>query len=96
MLLHRPRLALVLLPQDAEEQRARAGHDGDVGHAVVAGVLLEAGDDALEEGVVRDGAHGVVADARGHRAAQPRRVLQHDVEAPRAPVVEVEVDAAVV
>ena len=43
-----------------------------------------------------NGAHGVVGDAGWNCAAQPGWVLEHDIEAAVAAVVEVEVDAAVV
>ncbi|KFY23859.1 hypothetical protein V491_02390 [Pseudogymnoascus sp. VKM F-3775] len=91
-----PLLGHVLLPDDGEEERACRRHDGDVGHAVVVCVALETLNHALEEGVVWDGAHGVVADARGERAAQPGWVLEHHVQTPGAAIVEIKVDAAVV
>lgn len=89
-------LGHVLLPDDGEEERTRRRHHRDVGHAIVVCVALEALDHALEEGVVRNGAHGVVADARGERASEPGRVLEHHVQTPCATIVEIEVDAAVV
>lgn len=86
----------VLLPDDGQEEGAGAVHDGDVGHAPVAAVGLEGLDDAQEEGVLGDGAHGVVADARGDGEAQPGGVAQERVKTAVAAIVKVNVDAAVV
>lgn len=66
----------ILLPHDAQEQRAGAVHDSDVGQAPVAIIRLEAADDMLVEGVAGGGAQGVVADAGWGGAACPGGVLQ--------------------
>jgi len=66
----------VFLPDDGEEERAGAVHDGDVGQLPVLVVGREGFDDAQEEGVVRDGAHGVVGDAGRDGAVHPGWVGQ--------------------
>jgi hypothetical protein len=53
-------IAHILLPNDGQEQRTSRVHDRDVGKEPVAVVLLQHLDCAEEEGVLRDGAHGVV------------------------------------
>lgn len=85
-----------VLPDHGEEQGPRRRHDGDVGQEPGAVGALQGLDDAEEEGVLRDRSHGVVADARGHCAAQPGGVRQQRVQASLAPVVQIDVDAAVV
>lgn len=69
----------VLLPDDGEEERAGAVHDGDVGQLPVLVVGREGFDDAEEKGVVRDGAHGVVGDAGRDGAVHPGWVGQEGV-----------------
>mgnify|MGYP001594551827 FL=1 len=53
----------VLFPDNRQEKRSGGGHEDDVWHAVVVCVVLEALDDALAEGVVGDGARGVVTNS---------------------------------
>lgn len=92
----RPRRADVLLPDHGEKERTRAVHDRDVRHPPVAVVGLQRLDHAEEERVLRDGAHGIVADASGDREPDPRRVAEEGVESTVAAVVQVHVGAAVV
>ncbi|KFZ23141.1 hypothetical protein V502_02380, partial [Pseudogymnoascus sp. VKM F-4520 (FW-2644)] len=88
--------AHVLLPDNRQEERSGGGHDGDVWHAIVFCVGLEALNDALEEGMVGDGAHGVVTNSRWESAAHPGGVSEHNLKASCASVVEIKVDAAIV
>jgi hypothetical protein len=66
--------ANILLPDDAQKERAGAVHDSDVGNAPITIVLLEALDDAQEEGMLGHRAHSVVRDARGDGSADPGTV----------------------
>ena len=86
----------VFLPDHREEEGARGAHDGDVGQDPLAVVALEALDHAEEERVLGHGAHDVVGDSRRDGAADPGAVGEEGVETSLAPVVEVEIDAAVV
>jgi hypothetical protein len=92
----RPLRRNILLPHDAQEQRAGAIHDGDVRQAPVAIIRLETRYDVFVERMARRRPQRVVADARGRRAARPGGVLEEGVEGARGLDVEVEVDAAVV
>lgn len=76
-----PAPPLVFLPDDGEEEWARAVHDGDVGKLPVAVVGDQGFDYGGEEGVVRGRAHGVVGDAGGVGAADPGGVGEEGVEA---------------
>lgn len=58
-------LAVVVVPYQAEEERAGGGHDGDVGREPVVVVDRQGVDDLADEGVVGDGADDIVANARG-------------------------------
>ena len=86
----------ISLPDHGEEQRAGAGHDGDVGEEPVAIVGLELLGHEQEERVARRGAHSVVRDPRGVGRVYPGGELQEGVHPAVAPIVEVEVYAAVV
>lgn len=86
----------VFFPHDGEEKRTGGVHDGYIWDFPVAVVGLERLDYAAEEGMLGDGAHGVVGDAGGDRAADPGRVGEEGREGALAAVVEVDVDAAVV
>ena len=55
----------ILLPHDAQEQRASRVHDGDIRGVPVAVVRLEGLDDTQEERMVGHGAHNVVGDPSG-------------------------------
>ncbi|QSZ30711.1 hypothetical protein DSL72_000269 [Monilinia vaccinii-corymbosi] len=79
--------AHVFDPEHGQEERPRAVHDGDVGHAPVAIVGLQGVDDAEEEGVLGHGAHGVVADSRGDGPAEPGGIAEEGVESSVAAVV---------
>ena len=92
----RPVRSDVLLPDHREEERARTVHDCDVRHAPVAVVGLQRLDHAQEEGVLRHRAHGIVADARRHREADPGWVAEEGVEPAVAAIVQVHVGAAIV
>ena len=96
MVFERALHAHVLLPDNRQEERSGGGHDGDVWHAIVFCVVLEALDDALEEGMVGDGAHGVVTNSRWESAAHPGGVSEHNLKASCASIVEIKVDAAIV
>lgn len=61
----------VFLPDHRQEQWTRGIHDRDVGEEPVAVVLLQQLDHTKEEGVLRDGAHGIVGDTGWHCAANP-------------------------
>lgn len=69
----------VLLPDNRQEQRTRRVHDGNVREKPMAVVLLEQLDHAQEEGVLGNGAHGVVGDTGGHSAAHPRGVSEQGI-----------------
>lgn len=72
---------VVVSPDYAQEEGSGGGHDGDVWQNPPAIVIWEGVDSLEEEGVAGDGAHGVVGDARGCRAADPGWVCQEGVEA---------------
>lgn len=71
----------VVSPDDAEEERAGRGHDGDVGQWPAAVVVGQRVDGLEKEGVTGDGAHGIVGDACGDGAANPSWVGKEGVEA---------------
>ena len=73
--------AFVFLPDDAEEERAGTVHDCYVRKFPIPIVRYERFDYKGEERVVGDGAHGVVGDAGGIRAADPGWVGKKRVEA---------------
>ena len=73
--------ALILLPDDTEEQRTGTVHDCYVGEFPIAVVWNQRFDDEGEEGVVGDGAHGIVGDTGGIGAANPGWVGEERVEA---------------
>nr|POE76215.1 hypothetical protein CFP56_59694 [Quercus suber] len=83
-------------PDDGEEERSGARHDGDVGHDPAAVVVLQLLDDPHEEGMLGHGAHDIVADAGGDGAAEEGRVGEQGLERAVAAVVHVDVDAPVV
>ena len=72
---------VVVSPDDAQKQRSRRGHDGNVREWPAAVVVGQRVDRLEEEGVARDRAHGVVGDACGKRTADPRRVGEERVKA---------------
>lgn len=69
-----------LVPDDAQEQGARGGHDGDVWHHPVSVVALQDIGDADEEGVFGGGGHDVVGDACWVGFAGPGGVCEERVE----------------
>lgn len=73
--------AFIFLPDDAEKERAGTVHDCYVGESPVAVVGNQRLDYEGEEGVVGNGAHGVVGDAGGISAADPGWVGEERVEA---------------
>lgn len=83
------------MPDDAEEERAGTVHDCYVRKFPIPIVGYERFDYKGEERVVGDGAHGVVGDAGGIRAADPGWVGKKRVEAAVATIVEVDVDTAI-
>lgn len=72
---------VVVAPYDAEVERACRGHDCDVWEGPSAVVVGERVDGLEEEGVAGYCAHGVVGDAGGGCAADPRWVGEERVEA---------------
>lgn len=84
-----------MTPDDAQEERAGRGHDGDIWQDPIAVVSWERVDDTQEEGMARDRAHGVVGDASGYGPPQPGRVGQEGVEATVTAIVQVNVDATI-
>ena len=72
---------VVVSPDETEEQWTGGSHDGDVRENPSAVVLGERVDCLEEEGVARDGAHGIIGDARGVCAADPGRVRQQRIKA---------------
>lgn len=84
--------AHVFDPEDGEEERSGTVHYGDVWHAPVSVVGLKGFDDAEEEGMLGDGTHGIVADSRGDRTAQPGGIAEEGIKTSVTAVVEVNVD----
>lgn len=76
--------AVIVAPDDTQEERARRAHDGDVGEQPAAVVVREGVDDLEEEGVARNSAHRVIGDTGRGRAAHPGGVGEEGVEAPVA------------
>ena len=72
--------ALVLLPDDTEEERTGTVHDCYVGEFPIAVVWNQRFNDEGEEGVVGNGAHGIVGDTGGVGAANPGWVGEKRVE----------------
>ena len=72
--------ALILLPDDTEEERTGTVHDCNVGEFPIAVVWNQRFDDEGEEGVVGDGAHGIIRDTGGVGAANPGWVGEKRVE----------------
>lgn len=72
--LVRRALGRVVPPDDAQEERPGGAHDGNVRQQPIPIVLGQHVNYAQEERMTRDRAHGVVGDARRHRAADPGRV----------------------
>lgn len=64
----------VLLPDDAEEERAGAVHDSDVRELPILVIGFQRFDHEEEEGMGRYRTHGVVGDASGCGAAHPSRI----------------------
>ena len=71
---------VVLNPENAEEERAGRGHDGDVGQRPPAVVLLQRGDNVQEERVIGHGAHCIVGYAGWEGAAQKGWIGEEGVE----------------
>ena len=72
---------LILFPDHGKEEGPRGKHDGYVGEDPGSVVPLQAIDDAEEEGVLGNGAHGVVAYAGRGGAAHPGGIGEERVEA---------------
>ena len=72
---------VVVPPDQTEKQGARRGHDGDVGQRPAAVVVGQRVNGLEEEGMAGNGAHGIVGDARGNRAADPCWVGEERIEA---------------
>jgi hypothetical protein len=72
---------VVVSPDDAQEERAGGGHDGDVWQHPFAVVVGEGVNGLEEERVAGDRAHSIVGDARGRRATNPGWVGEEWVEA---------------
>lgn len=86
--------AVVMPPNDAQEQRPRRPHDGDVRQHPAPIILRQCIYNLQEKRMMRHAAHGVVADARRGRAPHPRRVREQGVHPTLTPVVQIEVHAA--
>lgn len=71
MLLGWPFVVQVFFPDNAQEERTRAVHYGDVWHEPIPVVASKGVDYRVEEGVSGDRAHGIVADSRGNGTADP-------------------------
>lgn len=82
-------------PEDREEERAGAVHNGDVWHAPVSVVCLERFDDAEEERMLRDGTHGIVTDSGWNSSAQPGGIAEEGIETSFTAVVEIDVYSSV-
>ena len=78
--------AFIILPDDAEEERAGTVHDCYIRKLPIAIIGDQRFDYEGEEGMVRDGAHGVVGDACRVCAADPSWVGEKRVEAAIAPL----------
>ncbi|KAH9872774.1 hypothetical protein J1614_005168 [Plenodomus biglobosus] len=85
---------VVVAPDDAEEERAGRGHDGDVWEWPAAVVVGQRVDGLEEEGVAGNGAHGIVGDASGQGSTDPGWVGEERVKAAVASIVEINVYAA--
>lgn len=83
-------------PEDGEEERAGAVHDGDIWHAPVSVIGLERFDDAEEEGVLGDGSHSIVTNSGGDCSTQPGGIAEEGIETSFTAVVEIDVYASVV
>lgn len=77
----------VFFPDDGQEERAGAVHDRYVGERPIFVVGLKGFDDAEEEGVFGDAAHGVIGDAGWDCAVHPGRVGEERVETAVAALV---------
>ena len=87
-------ITLILLPQNTQEQGSRRRHYGDIWHSVALRKPRQRLDCFRKKWVSCNRAHGIVADPGWDCAAEPRWVLQHDVQATIASIIEVEVYAA--
>jgi hypothetical protein len=71
----------ILLPDDRQEKRAGGIHDCDIRQEPMAIILLQEFDDAQEEGVLGDRAHGVVGDTSWRGTTHPRGVSEERIQA---------------
>jgi hypothetical protein len=81
----------ILLPNHRQEEWAGAVHDRDVRHAPIPVVVLQGVDHSEEEWMLRNRAHGIVADARGDGEADPGWVAEEGIKAAVAAVVQIHV-----
>ena len=72
--------ARVVSPDQAKVERSGRRHDGNVREHPSAVVVGQRVDGLQEEGMARDGTHGIVGDTGGHCAAYPGGVGQERVE----------------
>lgn len=86
----------VLLPYNRQKQGASAVHDGDIWHPPIAIVGLQRLDHTDKEGMLRNCAHRIVADSRGHSASNPSWITKERVEASVAAVIQINIYTTVV
>jgi hypothetical protein len=79
----------VVTPDQTEVQRPGRRHDGDVREHPSTVVVGQRVDCLEEEGVARNGAHGIIGDASRHGAAHPGGVGQERIETAIASLVEI-------
>ena len=72
---------VVVSPDHAQEEGSSGGHDGNVRQNPSSVVVWKGIDGLQEEGVARDGTHGIVGNTCGGGAADPSWIGQKRVEA---------------
>lgn len=86
----------VVTPDDAQEQRSCTRHDCDVGQQPAPIVVCQLVNYALEERVMRQSTHSIIADSRRHRLPYKRGIFQERLQIPIASIVQINVYATIV